>query len=233
LNILTPLATVSGVYYTNDNVTSIGTDYEDDATFRVRWLSSSVKDGTNTSDGMFKALLDIVANGNCIKIRMNRGAATYGDLALHTMNIVIHSSSSNTTIANIIFSALTDGVALAGTTSITVQDSSNENVTIAFTRASEISMYVSVDAVVKTGYNISDLAPSIKSAIVTYGNTTKGYGMGNSVVANQFVSAINVIEGIDYINTIKVSRNGTTWVDLITMGDLEVPIFSTVNIAVT
>jgi len=232
INILTPLSDVVGVYYTSDNVIDIGTNYEDDAMFRSSWLASSVKAGTNTSDGMFKALLSVVDNGNNIKIRMNRGELTYNDLALHTMNIVLYSAHDDETIAKTIYSALTDGVGLDGNITEVVKDLSNQDVTIKFTRADVIDIYVKINPVFKPDYSLVSTSGTIKQAIINYGNTIKKYTMGESVVANQFVATVNSIEGIEYINSIKVSTNGTAWVDLVTMGANQVPVFSAVNITV-
>ena len=93
-------------------------------------------------------------------------------------------------------------------------------------------MYVKTVVVLKSGYNISNLRPLIKTAIQNYGNNTKPYSMGETVVANKFISIINEIEGIDYVSSIQVSADNITYTDTLAMNRLKVATFNTTKVIV-
>lgn len=194
---------VDAVYYTNDNTTTVGDDYEDDSEFRLRWLATnSIRVGSGTEGGIRAALIPLAENdSNNIKIRQNRDSKTYLDLALHTMNIVIKSGASNEDIANTIFENLTDGVGLDGNTTVTVKDIENQDVDIKFTRAVAVPIYFNIEVILKNGTTLSEIQDTIKKVIVD--NFT--YKVGERVVANDFYQYINAVDGIDYVTTLQVS----------------------------
>lgn len=204
---------IVGVYYSEGNVTTVGDDYEDDSEFRLRWIATNSVKGGNTEGGMYSALLPLCDNNkNNIVIRQNRATQTYLDFGLHTMNIVVKSAESDTTIANTIFDNLVDGVGLYGDIDVTVKDISDEDVTISFDRANDVPVYFKVEVVLKDNFILAQVNNSIKKAIVD----NFDYAMGVKVVANDFYEYVNKIEGIDYA-TIKVSLDGLTWEDLLSM----------------
>ena len=140
---------VVGVYYSVGDITNVGDDYEDDSEFRLRWIATnSSQVGSNTEGGIRVALLPLCDNNpDNIKIRQNRNTVVYDDLDKHTMNIVLKSAESDTTIANTIFENLVDGLGLDGTTTVTVQDAENHDVDIKFTKASAVSIFFNIEVV--------------------------------------------------------------------------------------
>lgn len=213
LNIVDAPEGIVGVYYSEGNVTNVGDDYEDDSEFRLRWLATNSVKGGNTEGGMYSALLPLCNNNkNNIVIRQNRATQVYNDFGLHTMNIVVKSAESDTTIANTIFDNLMDGVGLYGDIDVTVKDISDEDVVISFDRADDVPVYFKVEVVLKDDFILAQVNNSIKKAIVD----NFDYAMGVKVVANDFYEYVNKIDGIDYA-IIKVSLDGLTWQDLLSM----------------
>lgn len=213
LNIVDAPEGIVGVYYSEGNVTNVGDDYEDDSEFRLRWIATNSVKGGNTEGGMYSALLPLCDNNkNNIVIRQNRATQVYTDFGLHTMNIVVKSAESDTTIANTIFDNLMDGVGLYGDIDVTVKDISDEDVVISFDRADDVSVYFKVEVVLKDDFILAQVNNSIKKAIVD----NFDYAMGVKVVANDFYEYVNKIDGIDYA-IIKVSLDGLTWQDLLSM----------------
>lgn len=207
---------VSGVYYSAGNITNIGDDYEDDNEFRTRWLATNSVKGGNTEGGMYAALLPLANNSKSnLVIRQNRTNSTVDSIPAHSMQIVIKSGESDTTIANTIFENLMDGVGLYGAIDVTVKDLSNEDVTISFSRASGVNIYFNVEVVLKDGYLIAQVREQIKSAIVNNFN----YAMGERIVANDFYQYINAIDGVDYVTTleIKTGASGATYAQTVVM----------------
>ena len=228
LNIVDAPEGIVGVYYSEGNVTTVGDDYEDDSEFRLRWMATNSVKGGNTEGGMYSALLPLCNNNkNNIVIRQNRATQTYLDFGLHTMNIVIKSAESDTTIANTIFDNLMDGVGLYGDIDVTVKDISDEDVVISFDRADDVPVYFKVEVVLKDDFILAQVNNNIKKAIVD----NFDYAMGERVIANDFYEYINKIDGIDYA-VIKVSLDGLTWQDLLSMDYNEYATIETTDITV-
>lgn len=205
---------VVGVYYSSGNITDVGDDYEDDSEFRLRWIATNSVKGGNTEGGMYAALLSLCDNNKKnLVIRQNRRTQVYEDFGLSTMNIVLKSAESDTTIANTIFDNLMDGVGLYGDISVTVKDLSDEDVIISFDRASDVRVYFKVEVVLKDDYILAQVSNNIKKAI----SENFAYAMGERVVANDFYQYINAIDGVDYVTILKVSLDNTTWADTLTM----------------
>ena len=197
---------INSVYYATGNVIEIGDDYEDDSEFRMRWLSNQSLASSATKDGMRKALENFVKNPKDLNIVQNRTNSTKNGLPPHTMQVVIYSAESNKTIAQAIFDHLLDGVLTYGTTTVEVEDSSGTKEDISFTRATVVPIYFKVTVKIKNGYAMAQL--NIPQVIVDNFDLS----LGEKVIANNYIEYINDIDGVDYIEDIKVSENGTTWV---------------------
>lgn len=197
---------VNSVYYATGNVIELGDDYEDDSEFRMRWLSNQSLASSATKDGMRKALEKFVENPKDLSVVQNRTNSTVNGLPPHTMQVVIYSAESNKTIAQAIFDHLLDGVLTYGTTTVEVEDSSGTKEDISFTRATVVPIYFKVTVKIKNGYTMAQL--NIPQVIVDNFDLS----LGEKVIANNYIEYINDIDGVDYIEDIKVSENGTTWV---------------------
>lgn len=229
LNIVDAPEGIVGVYYSEGNVTTVGDDYEDDSEFRLRWIATNSVKGGNTEGGMYSALLPLCDNNkNNIVIRQNRATQVYTDFGLHTMNIVVKSAESDTTIANTIFNNLMDGVGLYGDIDVTVKDISDEDVTISFDRADDVPVYFKVEVVLKDDFILAQVNNAIKKAIVD----NFGYAMGERVIANDFYEYINKIDGIDYVTNLQVSLDGLTWSQTVSMDYNEYATVESSNITV-
>lgn len=197
---------VNSVYYASGNVIELGDDYEDDSEFRLRWLSNQSLASSATKDGMRKALENFVENPKDLNIVQNRTNSTVNGLPPHTMQVVIYSAESNKTIAQAIFDHLLDGVLTYGKTTVEVEDSSGTEEEISFTRATVVPIYFKVTVKIKSGYTNAQL--NIPQVIVDNFDLS----LGEKVIANNYIEYINDIDGVDYIEDIKVSESGTTWV---------------------
>ena len=199
---------INGVYYSEDNVTNVGDDYEDDSEFRLRWIATnSVNATSKTEGGIRRALLDLVDSANDLKIRHNRGVAIYDDMPLHSMNIILKSAYSDEAIAQKILDHLTDGLWLVGIDDedldkvVTLQDSEGTDVDITFTRAEGKRIKFNIAIKVKSGYTLE--VDKIKSAIVD----NFKYVLGEKVVANDFYQYLNVLDSVDYVDTLEVTAD--------------------------
>jgi len=220
---LDPAATLSiidapegivGIYYVLGNTTTVGDDYEDDSEFRIRWLMTNSVKGGNTQGGMYAALLPLCDNSTRnLVITQNRTNSTVDSIPAHSMHIVLNSAESDEVIANTIFNNLMDGVGLYGDIDVTVKDLSDEDVTISFSRTDTIRTYFNVEVILKSGFLLAQVRDAIKNAIVD----NFDYAMGERVIANDFYQYINAIEGVDYVTTLEISDDNSTWVQTLSM----------------
>ena len=205
---------IIGVYYTLGNTTTIGDDYEDDSEFRARWLETKSVKGGNTEGGMYAALLPLCDNSTRnLVITQNRTNSTVDSIPPHSMHIVLNSAEDDTTIANAIFDNLMDGVGLYGDIDIVVQDLSGEDVTISFSRTDTVRIYFNVEVELKYGYILAQVRDAIKNVIAD----NFDYAMGERVVANDFYQYINAVDGVDYVTTLEISDDDSTWVQTLSM----------------
>lgn len=199
---------IEAVYYTSDNTIALGDDYEDDSEFRLRWLATNSIKSSNTEGGMRKALLPLCDDKQKnIIIRQNRSTEVYHDLDLHTMNIVVKSSESDETIAETILENLIDGVGLDGTTTITLQDSENQDIDINFTKGESVQIYFNIEVVLFEGATLANVINDIKEVITNHFD----YGLGERVVANDFYQYINSVSGVDYVTNLEIKKSGGSY----------------------
>ena len=233
INIVTPLTNLRGVYYSSGNAILVGTDYETDSEFRNRWQLTSASANANTGDGLYRALLDLVNSKNDLKIIENRTGSTVDGIPAHSQEIVINSPYDNDTIAQVIFDNLVDGnmVGLQGTESVVVTDSQGSSETIKFERATIQDMYIKAEVVLKDDVSLATISSDIKENIVNYANDLD-FEMGSKVIANMFTSPVYDNANIKEVTSIKVSTNGTTWVDYSQLGSTTLPSFDTTRITI-
>lgn len=210
---------ITGIYYSSGNTTIVGDDFEDDSEFRLRWLATnSVMATSKTEGGLRTALLSLVDKPTDLKIRQNRGTTTYADMPLHSMNIILKSAYSDEEIAQKILDYLTDGIGLVGTgvtgvedVSITLKDSEGTDTDIVFTKAQAIGIKFNITVQLNSGYTLE--TDKIQTAIIDNFN----YVLGEKVVANDFYQYLNVIDSIDYIDTLQVSFDGVTYSNVLNL----------------
>lgn len=233
INIVTPLANLSGVYYEEGNVINIGKDYETDQEFRERWLLTSSTAGANTEDGLRKALLELVNTKSNLKIFENRTNQTVDGLEPHTQRIVINSAYDDETIAQTIFDKLVDGnmAGLQGSISITVSDSEGQTETIKFDRVAVQDIYLKVRVSIRSGVSLATAQINIKENIMKY-ISNHSFDMGSKIFANMFASSVYEVDGVTGISELKISDNGSSWVDVIQLTETQVPNFDSTRIQV-
>lgn len=233
INIITPMANLRAVYYTLGNSILVGTDYETDSEFRGRWELTSASASANTTEGLYKALLDLVETQSDIKIFENRTGSAVDGLPAHSQRIVLNSPYDDETIAQVIFNSLVDGnmVGLQGSISVNITDSEGSAETIKFDRATVQNVYLKATVGLKTNISLATAGTEAKEKIMEYISKNK-FDMGSKIYANMFISSLYEVEGIAQVTDIKISKNGTSWVDYIELGNTEVPNFDSSRITI-
>lgn len=226
ISVVSSPATVSGVYFTTGNEKSVGVDYENDAEFRNSWIQNQSTISSATDGGIKAALLPYCDNNvNNIKIRMNRNTVIYNDVPLHSQNIVVNSAYDDETIAKVILEKITDGVGVVGDIEQTVIDSEGNEEVIAFSRATIVPTYFKIKVVLDDKITLSQ----VKQTIINKIKTLK-FAMGEDVIANKSISLIDSIDGVAYVDTIQVSDNNSTWVNVLDIDEIELAEVEDVNV---
>jgi len=226
--IITAPANVVGVYYSVGNQIEIGRDYESDAEFRNRWEQTQSLANSDTEGGIKKYLLPyaIDKSGKNINVRQNRAKEKYPDIPLHSMNIVINSAYDDETIASVIFKHLKDGVALVGDIEIPLKDSEGSEEIIAFSRAKLVKVLFKVEVVLKDNVYLAQVKTNIKNAIK---DNFHPY-MDEDIIANKYVQYVDKVEGVDYTKSIKVSKDGIDWFDMVEISDIQKAIAGDIDV---
>lgn len=218
--------TVLAVYFQTGNEKSIGIDYENDAEFRERWIQNQSTIQSTTLGGVKAALLPYCDNNiKNINIRMNRGQIVFDDIPLHSENIVVNSSYDDETIAEVIFSKITDGVGLVGDIEQTVIDSEGNEEKVLFSRATIIPTYFKVKVALEDSFVISQVKLPIQNILKTL-----KFAMGEDVVANKFIHLIDSIDGVKYVESIEVGINNRNWQNVLKIEDIELAEIEDVNV---
>ena len=217
--IITAPTGVVGVYYSEGNQIQLGTDYQDNAAFRYEWQQTQSLANSDTEGGIKKYLLPYAIDKSAknINVRQNRNTQKYTDVPLHSMNIVINSAYDDETIAGVIFQHLKDGIGLVGDISIDLEDSEGNEETIKFSRATLVTVHFKVQVALNDNVYLSQVTANIKIAIQNNFNPK----MDDDIVANKYIQYVDAVEGIDYTKSIKVSKNGLDWLDIVEISDIE------------
>lgn len=233
INVITPLANLTGVYYEQGNTIQIGQEYETDEEFRKRWILNSSTAGANTDDGLEKALLELVNTDSDLQIFNNRTGKEVDGIPAHSLKIVINTAYDDETVAQTIFDHLVDGnmFGLQGEISVTVTDSEGQTETIKFDRAEVQDIYIQVKAAVKNGIPLTTVQSEAKNNIMAY-ITEHGFDMGSIIYANMFAASIYEADGVAGITQLKISKNNLDWVDQIQLSKTQVPNFDSTRIQV-
>lgn len=233
LNIITPLENVTGIYYTTNNLVWVGEDYENDADFRERWQLTSSQASANTTDGLYKALLDLVETKSDLKIFENRTGEEVNGIPAHSQRIVLNTAYDNETIANVIMQHLVDGnmFGLQGNISVEVVDSQGTKEIIKFDRAEILSIFLKVQVLVKENVPIQTVQQMVRDNVINFIKENK-FDMGSTIWANMFASSIYKVESVTAITELKISSNGVDWLDSVKLSEVQVPSFDSTRIQV-
>lgn len=233
INVITPLANLTGVYYEQGNTIQIGQEYETDEEFRKRWMLNSSTAAANTDDGLEKALLELVNTDSDLQIFDNRTGETVDGIPAHSLRIAINTAYDDETVAQTIFKHLADGnmFGLQGAISVKVTDSEGESETIKFDRAEVQDIYIQIRVAVQNGIPLAAVQSEVKDNIIAY-ITEHRFDMGSIIYANMFAASVYEVNGVAGISQLKISKNNLNWVDQIQLTKTQVPNFDSTRIQV-
>ncbi len=217
--ITTQVTTVLGVTAVNNSVapTTLGTEQETDALFRVRRDRSTERRGLNNTDAMLSQILDLEGVSD---------ATTHVNPETETDNTgtptgqvwVIVEGGANSDIAEVIYTN-SCGRGMRGNVSVDVPAVSGQVFNVKFDRPTPVPLYLKFDfqlVVQLSATNTDGIKQTIAENLI--------YGLNEDAETSKpTCAAKDAIEqngGGGYALNMQISTNGTTWVDFIPSASL-------------
>ena len=201
----------------------IGRERETDEEYKVRFRNQKNINSKATRKANFANLVKYVDDASYLDIsdKKNDNSMNVGEV-----RIVANHNTTDTIFGTAIFETVADGVDTIGTTSLTVKDDSNQDVTINWINASFVEIAIKADVKKKSGYLFTSVANAVKEAILNYVQN-RIYGLGQTVYSNEFIIPIFQTEGVENVTNIKVSVNGSSnWVEELSINGTSLAMFS-------
>jgi len=210
-----------------------GRGVEEDPALRARRVRSVAIASVSLLDGVEARLLAL-ENVTQVKVRHNPTDAQVGDLPSRSINAVVVGGDDNE-IATTLELTHTVGAEFFGNSSGNYIDSEGVTKVIAFSRPTEIPIYVIINITTLSSYP-TDGDDRIKQAIVDYATgqlvTGRDFNLADDVIHNQIYTPINTVEG-HTVNDLFIgtSANPSSSAD-IAIADSEAASFTTANITI-
>lgn len=183
----------------------IGRARETDEEYRVRFRKEKSKNAKATRNANYANLGQYVDDMSYLNIfdKKNDNTINAGEI-----KIIVNHNTTDTIFANAIFNTVADGIDTLGTTSVTVKDDANEDVTINWINASFTQIAIEGDLKVKSGFFYQSVANAVKSSILEYVQK-RIYGLGQTVYANEFIIPAYEVEGVENLTNLQVGIYGS------------------------
>ncbi len=217
--ITTQVTTVLGVTSVINSVapTSLGTEQETDAQFRVRRSRSTERKGQNNIDSMLSQILDLEGVSDAVTW-VNTGQETDMTGTLPGQVWIIVEGGANSDIAETIY-ANSCGHLTRGAVNVKVPAISGQVFDVNFDRATPVPLYLKFDFqlfVKQDATNLSGISSYIAENL-TYKLNESAETSKPTCVAKD---AIEANGGGGYALNMRISANGTDWVDYIPCASL-------------
>jgi uncharacterized phage protein gp47/JayE len=158
---------------TNAADAELGSDIETDTAYRRRQVDELARPGSTTVDAIRADLLD-VADVEHVTVYENDSDVTNGDgQPPHSIEAVVL-GGTDAAVRAAVYAAKAGGIQAYGTNSGTVSDSQGNPHTVAFSRPSDITIYVSATLTYLDGIYPGDTA--VKQALVDWADASLGVG---------------------------------------------------------
>ena len=195
------VGTVSGVTRVeNANDAVEGSNVETDAEFRQRMDETVSIAGGGFREAIISKIKD-VTGVTSVTVYENNGFSYDGNRPPGSVEVFVF-GGDDTEIATAIFNSVSSGIQAFGNTTIVVQDSEGQDVSIGFTRLSEISVYVDITITKNTDANQGPLYPDtgdddIKTALALL-SFSPGYDVWETSIRNTILGAASGISSLSF-----------------------------------
>ncbi len=178
-----------------------GTEIDTDAQLRVRREAELSQAGTGTLPAIRADLLG-VDDVEAVSVFHNPTDYQVGNLPPHSVEAVVLGGDDQD-ILDQLFESVGAGIQTYGTTTGTVNDGQGNTLDFAFSRPTDVDIWLEIDINVNTNDYPADGDTLIETAVKAYGDAN--YRMGDDVVLSLLYCPINsAVAGIEDITEIRV-----------------------------
>lgn len=231
--ILTPVSGWTSV--TNPLDAILGNNADTDTTLRIRRSEALQSEGSGTVDALTSKLVNLAGMVNVTVVDNDTPTIDNIGTPAYAFQACIYDGPSeavsNTLIAQTIYDNKPLGIEAYGTTFANAIDPEGNDVSIGFTRATQVPVYISYTIVTDSSFPSGGDA-LVKAAAVAYANTA--LELGSTVYALAFrYQALTVAGVLDVTSfTLDTTPSPTDTANL-TFSTLQVPTLDTANITVS
>lgn len=204
--------------------TTLGTQQESDAEFRLRREQSTAIRGQNNYDALLGQLLELDTVTDAKVFINNTSSANtaitdkVGGIPAYTVWVIVD-GGANTDIADVIYSNST-GLATIGSVEVDVESVSGQTFTTYFDRVHPVPLYIRFDIkVTMAGFNL------VEDGIKQYIADNLIFGLGDpaetSNITEIAADALASYNGGLYALNVEISLDDTNWTDFIASGSLQ------------
>lgn len=215
---------VTGIETGEEPKIDMGRARETNEEYRARFRKEKSRNAKATRNANYTNLGQYVDDMSYLNIVDKK---TDNTMNAGEIKIIVNHNTTDTTFANAIFNTVADGIDTIGTTSVTVKDDANEDVTINWINASFTQIAIEGDLKVKSGFFYQTVANAVKNSILEYVQK-RIYGLGQTVYANEFIIPAYEVEGVENLTNLQVGIYGSgSMSDSQTVIDTSLAMFNT------
>lgn len=188
---------------TNPFAATVGTVVETDAELRLRYLKAKFRDGMNTYEAIYSAVLSLDGVQQIVIYENETGADFISPPVPKKSFYPIILGGIDSEIAQVIWNNKPAGILSYGSTTVAITDSQGLPHNISFDRPVNLPIYISL-TISKDSSFPADGVILIEDALLTYISTLS---IGEDIMYSRLYTPINNSTGGFYVNTLRV---GTT-----------------------
>lgn len=196
---------VTGIETGEEPKIDMGRARETNEEYRARFRKEKSRNAKATRNANYTNLGQYVDDMSYLNIVDKK---TDNTMNAGEIKIIVNHNTTDTIFANAIFNTVADGIDTIGTTSLTVKDDANEDVTINWINASFTQIAIEGDLKVKSGFFYQTVANAVKNSILEYVQK-RIYGLGQTVYANEFIIPAYEVEGVENLTNLQVGIYGS------------------------
>ena len=196
---------VTGIETGEEPKIDMGRARETNEEYRARFRKEKSRNAKATRNANYTNLGQYVDDMSYLNIVDKK---TDNTMNAGEIKIIVNHNTTDTIFANAIFNTVADGIDTIGTTSLTLKDDANEDVTINWINASFTQIAIEGDLKVKSGFFYQTVANAVKNSILEYVQK-RIYGLGQTVYANEFIIPAYEVEGVENLTNLQVGIYGS------------------------
>lgn len=221
---------------TNNANAALGTDEETDVELRARREQSVARDAQAIIDAIFAEVKAVTGVTQVVVLENDTDVGPDPNgLPAHSINVIVVGGDDQY-IGEAIFLKKTLGATAFGNTSVQVEDDQGIPRDIAFSRPTEIPIYVAVTITTFDDYPV-DGDDQIKQAIVDYANgdliAGRDFSLGDDVIWSRIFTPVNSVQGHTVDSLFIKTSSPADETDDIPIAINEISKFTIANITVT